>query len=89
MQFALAGCGLHRLTLSPAAMETPDLLRKLVTEHPKKLKPLCEAADLPYFRMRDFMAGVGPGLRFEQMDRLSVFLTGKSLRPCSGRKGVA
>jgi len=69
--------------------DTPTLLRKLVEQQPKKLKPFCEEAGLPYFRMRDFMAGRGPGLRLEQAEKLCVFLTKKPLAKLAGRKGVA
>lgn len=63
--------------------DTPDLLRRLLGEQPK-LKTFCDQHGLPYFRMRDFLLNQGPGLRFEQMDRLSVALTGNPLRPCAG-----
>jgi len=34
--------------------------------------------------MRKFLLGEGVGLRFEQMNRLSIALTGKPLRPSCG-----
>lgn len=69
--------------------DTPSLLRKLVEQHPMKLWPLCVEAKLPYFRMRDFMAGRGPGLRLEVADKLSTFLTGLPVNRLSERKEVA
>lgn len=59
--------------------DTPTILRKLVEQQPKKLKPFCKEAGLPYFRMRDFMSGRGPGLRLEQAERLCMFLTNEPI----------
>lgn len=69
--------------------DTPALLRKLVEQHPMKLWPLCVEAGLPYFRVRDFMAGKGPGLRLEVADKLSKFIAGVPVSKLSERKGAA
>lgn len=69
--------------------DTPTLLRKLVEQQPKKLKTFCKEAQLPYFRMRDFMAGRGPGLRLEQAEKLCMFLTKEPLAKLAARKEVA
>ena len=64
-------------------IDTSELLRQRLAEQPK-LKPFCDEHYLPYFRMRKFLLGEGVGLRFEQMNRLSIALTGKPLRPSCG-----
>jgi len=64
-------------------IDTPEFLRQRLAEQPK-LKPFCDEHNLPYFRMREFLKNQGVGLRFEQMNRLSIALTGNPLRPCCG-----
>lgn len=69
--------------------DTPSLLRKLLAEHPAKLKPFCDEHGLPYFRMRDFLAGRGPGLRLGVAEKLSKILTGKPLHQlANGEEGL-
>lgn len=70
-------------------MDSSALLRKLVEQHPKKLWPLCQENGLPYFRVREFMADTGPGLRLEVADKLSMIVAGVPVSGLSEQKGVA
>lgn len=83
----LQGASANRLTRPME--DSTTLLRKLVEQHPEKLWPLCKANGLPYFRVREFMAGTGPGLRLEVADKLSNIVAGVPVNKLSERKEVA